>query len=256
MRQAGQVDLRSCRRGRRCRRRTRSPPRGVSATQPTHASVDHVVQRGPRLGGSRPRCSPRRAAISQDRSTCSIGWPSPRSVASENAATSSASRSPESESSICRVNPGRRTHRSFIRSQLHSQQGGHHDNGQDEIRERRARTVAAQALTSTLGLTRSADFPDGSPKPSARLAGHCLRRRRRNNHRSHHDLPVAADVRLVHHADAHDDPRLQLSWRSYPRRPVLRSANAAEEPVPSAPGAIRSTNAAEQPLPGAPAAHP
>jgi len=42
-------------------------------------------------GRSRPRG---RRPDSWDRSTCSIGWPIPKSVASEKAATSSASRSP------------------------------------------------------------------------------------------------------------------------------------------------------------------
>src|SRR5437764_13981655 len=37
-----------------------------------------------------------RPAMNHDRSTCSIGWPKPRSVAREQAATNSASRTPES----------------------------------------------------------------------------------------------------------------------------------------------------------------
>ena len=52
----------------------------------------------PALRAAKSRCSANRTAISQDRSTCSIGWPIPKSVASEKAATSSASRSPESRS--------------------------------------------------------------------------------------------------------------------------------------------------------------
>src|SRR5512144_1917145 len=39
--------------------------------------------------------------MTQDRRTCSIGWPNPRSVASEKAATSSANPRPESRSPGC-----------------------------------------------------------------------------------------------------------------------------------------------------------
>ena len=51
--------------------------------------------------GSTPRCSPSAAAMRQDRSTWSMGWPRPRSVARENAPTRSASVTPESCSAAC-----------------------------------------------------------------------------------------------------------------------------------------------------------
>src|SRR5688572_5244896 len=66
----------------------------------------------------------------QDRSTWSMGWPSPRSVARENAPTRSANRTPLSadgrtvwlviyatgRAAICGVNPGRRSAARSVRS--------------------------------------------------------------------------------------------------------------------------------------------
>jgi hypothetical protein len=67
----------------------------VSATQTRPRQHHHVIQRHPGRG-IQAQPPPSRVAISQDRNTCSIGWPIPRSVASEKAPTSSASRTPES----------------------------------------------------------------------------------------------------------------------------------------------------------------
>ena len=128
-RQARPDRPRNCRAGTRCRRRTRSRPRGCRRrSPPTPASSRSRAPRAPRPSQAE--------ALTQARGD----HPGPQHVLHrlthpevgrqrERAATSSASRSPESGSAICRVNPGRRTHRSFIRSQWDSQQGGHHDNG-------------------------------------------------------------------------------------------------------------------------------
>ena len=118
---------------------------GVSATQPTHASVDHVVQSALARRARRRAWSPSAAAIRQDRSTCSIGWPRPRSVASENAPTSSAKpdaavrrvglhvsaghRTATGSAVICGVNPGRRARgcAPYRRAEQH-RTGGRHVN--------------------------------------------------------------------------------------------------------------------------------
>ena len=65
-------------------------------------AADHRQQRHPVDATRRPRrgraCSARRVAIRHERKPCSIGCPSPRSVASENAATTSTSRGAECSS--------------------------------------------------------------------------------------------------------------------------------------------------------------
>ena len=95
-RQPGEVDLVAV-----------GPERDVVAEQRRHLrrvrdaahprQGDDVVQ-GAAVVGLDAHVLAERAAMPHDRSTWSIGWPSPRSVASEKAATSSASRTPDSRS--------------------------------------------------------------------------------------------------------------------------------------------------------------
>ena len=93
---AAQRDRRgSCHCGTRCRRRTRSPLPGCRPRSPPRPASSRSTA-PPASSAFRSSRSAEPAAITHDRSTCSIGCPSPRSVASEKAATSSASRSPES----------------------------------------------------------------------------------------------------------------------------------------------------------------
>ena len=101
----------SCRSGRtrpgaRCRRRRAAPPRGRSrCTRRRGGARRSTCRRAPARDA--PASSPRRTASTAVRKACSSGCPVPRSVASENAPTTSAARIGCSSPDTAAAAPGR-----------------------------------------------------------------------------------------------------------------------------------------------------